>query len=361
SQMAVTVQVLVLSILVISVVTGFTIFQPQSVRWQTLIPINVRETGVFLPCPNEGFFQHPANCSRFYRCVDFHGYGLIYTRFVYECPKSLIFIAEKEQCSRGSCPVKSASPSKLTSTSTSIPTTLIPPTGSEEKLLNLLTEKNKLEEASDTLSKTISVLKDTQNILQNLDLVIADAFKDNVSGAFILREQYGTKINILNRFLGQLKVLPKSSVENNLDLINILTKKIKDLLAEINELANDIKEGNIAVSEGLQDSVTSAINQTQDTSQTVEQQKEQTTDKLDQIEEYITMNLETTEKTVQSTMATAAEFHTTEEINTEHSELITATEGIAIWDITNEPIIEDSTQSDSSSGTTETTTKYNDN
>ncbi|KAG0710612.1 hypothetical protein GWK47_022413 [Chionoecetes opilio] len=48
-----------------------------------------------LPCPAAGFYSHPTNCSRFYRCVDHSGSGRFFVRHVFECP-AVIFAESLE-------------------------------------------------------------------------------------------------------------------------------------------------------------------------------------------------------------------------------------------------------------------------
>ncbi|XP_013794837.1 dentin sialophosphoprotein-like [Limulus polyphemus] len=51
-----------------------------------------------LSCLREGFFRNPLNCSRFYRCVDFDGYGKRFTLFNFDCPKGLVFDEQENLC-----------------------------------------------------------------------------------------------------------------------------------------------------------------------------------------------------------------------------------------------------------------------
>ncbi|CAL4121223.1 unnamed protein product [Meganyctiphanes norvegica] len=154
--MTVKIQVILFGVLLISVATGLTILKPHSaVHWQSLTPISIRENAVYLPCPNEGFFQHPVTCSKFYRCVDLIGSRKFYHRYLYECPNSLIFIPSLKTCISGKC--SDSQPNDVPST----------------------TEKEKLNDAHTALSNLISVLNKTQDILQNVDSINADG---NCSG-----------------------------------------------------------------------------------------------------------------------------------------------------------------------------------
>ncbi|KAG7154463.1 putative vegetative cell wall protein gp1-like 17 [Homarus americanus] len=56
-----------------------------------------------LPCDAKGFYIHPKNCSRFYRCVDYVGTGDLFSRYVFECPAGHVFAAVKATCVPGTC------------------------------------------------------------------------------------------------------------------------------------------------------------------------------------------------------------------------------------------------------------------
>lgn len=54
-----------------------------------------------LECTRQGYYRHPEDCSRFYRCVKFNG-GKggkgDYTIFEYGCPDGLVFDDRLEIC-----------------------------------------------------------------------------------------------------------------------------------------------------------------------------------------------------------------------------------------------------------------------
>ncbi|KAK8738778.1 hypothetical protein OTU49_003669 [Cherax quadricarinatus] len=56
-----------------------------------------------LPCPVVGFYNHPRNCSRFYRCVDFTGTGKFFVRYVFECPSGHTFSVQAATCIPSIC------------------------------------------------------------------------------------------------------------------------------------------------------------------------------------------------------------------------------------------------------------------
>jgi len=45
-----------------------------------------------LPCPAEGFFPHPTEKSRFYRCVDHAGTGQVFSVYEFHCPQGQSFV-----------------------------------------------------------------------------------------------------------------------------------------------------------------------------------------------------------------------------------------------------------------------------
>lgn len=49
-------------------------------------------------CSRQGYYRHPEDCSRFYRCVKFNQYENDYTIFEYQCPSGLIFDDRYEVC-----------------------------------------------------------------------------------------------------------------------------------------------------------------------------------------------------------------------------------------------------------------------
>ncbi|XP_050712351.1 uncharacterized protein LOC126996167 [Eriocheir sinensis] len=56
-----------------------------------------------LPCPAEGFYANPTNCSQFYRCVDHIGTGQWFVRYVFECRKGHVFAEGVATCLPGTC------------------------------------------------------------------------------------------------------------------------------------------------------------------------------------------------------------------------------------------------------------------
>merc|ERR1712106_1117025 len=51
-----------------------------------------------LECSRQGYYRHPEDCSRFYRCVKFNQYENDYTIFEYGCPDGLVFDDRWEVC-----------------------------------------------------------------------------------------------------------------------------------------------------------------------------------------------------------------------------------------------------------------------
>ena len=51
-----------------------------------------------LECSRQGYYRHPEDCSRFYRCVKFNQYENDYTIFEYGCPEGLVFDDRWEVC-----------------------------------------------------------------------------------------------------------------------------------------------------------------------------------------------------------------------------------------------------------------------
>ncbi len=51
-----------------------------------------------LRCSRQGFYRHPEDCSRFYRCVKFDQYVDDFTVFEYDCPDGLVFDEKWEVC-----------------------------------------------------------------------------------------------------------------------------------------------------------------------------------------------------------------------------------------------------------------------
>ncbi|KAK4308927.1 hypothetical protein Pmani_019421 [Petrolisthes manimaculis] len=65
------------------------------------VRVAATESDLQLLCQREGFHTHPTNCSRFYRCVDFVGTGLVFSLYMFECPKDHVFAAEISSCVPG--------------------------------------------------------------------------------------------------------------------------------------------------------------------------------------------------------------------------------------------------------------------
>ncbi|GIY83676.1 hypothetical protein CDAR_171171 [Caerostris darwini] len=49
-------------------------------------------------CTQEGFFRHPKDCNKFYRCVDFSGSGESFVRYDFDCPDGLHFDEVNSVC-----------------------------------------------------------------------------------------------------------------------------------------------------------------------------------------------------------------------------------------------------------------------
>lgn len=51
-----------------------------------------------LQCSRQGYYRHPEDCGRFYRCVKFDQYVDDFTVFEYDCPEGLVFDERYEVC-----------------------------------------------------------------------------------------------------------------------------------------------------------------------------------------------------------------------------------------------------------------------
>lgn len=51
-----------------------------------------------LQCSRQGYYRHPEDCGRFYRCVKFDQYIDDFTVFEYDCPEGLVFDERYEVC-----------------------------------------------------------------------------------------------------------------------------------------------------------------------------------------------------------------------------------------------------------------------
>ena len=51
-----------------------------------------------LQCSRQGYYRHPEDCGRFYRCVKFDQYVDDFTVFEYDCPEGLVFDERWEVC-----------------------------------------------------------------------------------------------------------------------------------------------------------------------------------------------------------------------------------------------------------------------
>lgn len=51
-----------------------------------------------LACTRTGFFRHPKDCGKFYRCVDFHQNGMDYVVYQFDCPEGLVFDERYSTC-----------------------------------------------------------------------------------------------------------------------------------------------------------------------------------------------------------------------------------------------------------------------
>ncbi|XP_076332047.1 uncharacterized protein LOC143237081 [Tachypleus tridentatus] len=56
------------------------------------------ETFEKMLCTRQGYYRHPDDCTRFYRCVKFDQYSDDYTIFQYDCPNGLVFDERYEVC-----------------------------------------------------------------------------------------------------------------------------------------------------------------------------------------------------------------------------------------------------------------------
>jgi len=80
-------------------------------------PVSPEAATAGLPCASAGFFTHPTNCTRFYRCVDYAGTGSFFSTYEFVCPFGNVFVTEEiDTCVPGDCsewgavPVGSAQP-----------------------------------------------------------------------------------------------------------------------------------------------------------------------------------------------------------------------------------------------------------
>lgn len=63
---------------------------------ETTVLRQAQETS--LRCSRQGYYRHPEDCSRFYRCVKFDQYVDDFTVFEYDCPYGLVFDEKWEVC-----------------------------------------------------------------------------------------------------------------------------------------------------------------------------------------------------------------------------------------------------------------------
>lgn len=63
---------------------------------KTTVVRQAQETS--LRCSRQGYYRHPEDCSRFYRCVKFDQYTDDFTVFEYDCPDGLVFDEKWEVC-----------------------------------------------------------------------------------------------------------------------------------------------------------------------------------------------------------------------------------------------------------------------
>jgi hypothetical protein len=55
-------------------------------------------SAVNITCPEAGFFSHPINCEKFYRCVDWDGKGEKFSVYYFDCPEGTIFDPSLSVC-----------------------------------------------------------------------------------------------------------------------------------------------------------------------------------------------------------------------------------------------------------------------
>lgn len=63
---------------------------------ETVVIRQTQETS--LTCSRQGYYRHPEDCNRFYRCVKFDQYVDDFTVFEYGCPNGLVFDEKYEIC-----------------------------------------------------------------------------------------------------------------------------------------------------------------------------------------------------------------------------------------------------------------------
>ncbi|KAK8376419.1 hypothetical protein O3P69_009810 [Scylla paramamosain] len=100
------------------------ISQPVTYTGLPMRPISLRaEEVMVLPCPGEGFFVHPTNSSRFYRCVDHTGTGRFFVRYIFECAPGFVFNPEPkvQTCMPGAGSVLGSTQPPTTGPSTDAP------------------------------------------------------------------------------------------------------------------------------------------------------------------------------------------------------------------------------------------------
>ncbi|KFM79161.1 putative endochitinase, partial [Stegodyphus mimosarum] len=59
---------------------------------------STKQTDSDVSCTEEGYFRHPDDCNRFYRCVDYNGDGQEFVRYDFKCPEGLVFDETNSVC-----------------------------------------------------------------------------------------------------------------------------------------------------------------------------------------------------------------------------------------------------------------------
>uniref|UniRef100_T1IS90 Chitin-binding type-2 domain-containing protein n=1 Tax=Strigamia maritima TaxID=126957 RepID=T1IS90_STRMM len=70
--------------------------------WSFRTPLPPQSKSSQLTCTNEGFFRHPDDCKKFYRCVDFSGEGRAFTIFRFDCAPGTVFDESISVCNHPS-------------------------------------------------------------------------------------------------------------------------------------------------------------------------------------------------------------------------------------------------------------------
>ncbi|KAK7076928.1 hypothetical protein SK128_018042 [Halocaridina rubra] len=139
-------------------------YQPYPLMYQQspvsgMKQLTIRFEDQTLPCPFEGFFVHPDNCTRFYRCVDYAGTGYIFSRYLFECSKDNVFLTIAQSCVPGSCVGLPSQPHVITTKSPQpVSTTPLPIPGpeGEEPVTDLGSTQTRAPETTECPTEPIS-------------------------------------------------------------------------------------------------------------------------------------------------------------------------------------------------------------